>query len=213
MPIVLKSNSFLEKRGLLLYNDTRWYGVLYPNNIVKQNKHNTSYGNRGMDLEHLLNLSNSYYEEKNLALIYKKPTPIGIVDVHYSLKGKVIDKAYFKAPSTLDYSGIYLGKYIEFEAKETKHKTSFPLSNIHEHQILHIRKVIQHGGIVFLIVRIQSLVYLLDGQKFLDFIDHNNRQSIPYSYFVEQGHKIKERIDPPLDYLSIVNQIYFGGML
>lgn len=182
----------------------------YPNNIVKK-KSTVFYGNRGMDLEHLLNLSNTYYEEKNIALIFKKPTPIGIVDVHYGTKGKVIDKAYFKAPSTLDYNGLYRGKYIEFEAKETKLKTSFPLHNIHPHQIAHIRSVILHKGIVFLVVKIQGLVYLLDGQVFLNFIDQTNRQSIPYSYFTEHGYLIKEKIDPPLDYLPIVDQIYFGG--
>ncbi|MCI8575785.1 MAG: Holliday junction resolvase RecU [Bacilli bacterium] len=181
--------------------------------MVKKRENNISYGNRGMDLEHLLNLSNRYYEEKNEALIFKKPTPIGIVDVHYSERGKVIDKAYFKSPSTLDYNGLYQGKYIEFEAKETKHKTSFPLHNIHPHQIEHIRRVIFHNGIVFLVVKIQNLVYLLDGQDFLDFIDSEKRQSIPYSYFLEKGYLIKEKIDPPLDYLRIVDQVYFGGNL
>jgi len=187
--------------------------VQYPNNIRKKKQFTVRYGNRGMDLENLLNLSNSYYEEQNIALIFKKPTPIGIVDVHYSSKGKVIDKAYFKSPSTLDYNGLYRGKYIEFEAKETKSNTSFPMSNIHPHQILHIRRVIQHQGIVFLVVRIHGLIYLLDGKDFLDYIDQHERQSIPYTYFLEKGKEIKEQIDPPLDYLSLVDQIYFGGNL
>lgn len=177
---------------------------------MKSKKNTVVFGNRGMDLENLLNLSNRYYEEKNIALIYKKPTPIGIVDVHYNPRGKVIDKAYFKAPSTLDYNGLYRGKYIEFEAKETKNKTSFPLANIHPHQIRHIRNVIMHGGIVFLVIQIQQ-IYLLDGQDFLNYIDANERKSIPYSYIQEKGHIIKERIDPPLDYLPLVDQIYFGG--
>lgn len=187
--------------------------VNYPSNIIKQKKQTISYGNRGMDLEHCLNESNTFYEEENIALIYKKPTPIGIVDVHYTNQGKVIDKAYFKSPSTLDYNGLYRGKYIEFEAKETKHHSSFPLSNIHPHQIEHVKKVIQHGGIVFLVVKIQSIVYLLDGQEFLNFIHSNQRKSIPYSYFLEKGHKIVEKINPPLDYLSVVDQVYFGGNL
>ena len=44
-------------------------------------------------------------------------------------------------PSTLDFNGIYQGKYIEFDAKETNNKTSFPLSNVHPHQIKHIRNM------------------------------------------------------------------------
>ena len=42
-------------------------------------------------------------------------------------KEAIIKKAFFKEPSTLDYSGIYNGKYIEFDAKECHNKTSFPL--------------------------------------------------------------------------------------
>ena len=52
----------------------------------------------------------------------------------------MIKEAYFNEPSTLDYTGIYKNKYIEFDAKETKSKTSFPLSNIHSHQLEHIKK-------------------------------------------------------------------------
>lgn len=183
----------------------------YPNHIKKKNHTIISYGNRGMDLENLLNLSNQYYEQENIALIYKKPTPIGILDVHYSSKGKIIDKAYFKAPSTLDYNGLYRGKYIEFEAKECKNKTSFPLHNIHPHQIKHIRRVIEHCGIVFLIIRMNDLFFLLDGTVFLDYLNSITRKSIPYSFLLEQGYLIKEQIDPPLDYLSLVDKIYFGG--
>lgn len=185
----------------------------YPNHIKKKRHPVISYGNRGMDLEHLLNLSNSYYEEANIALIYKKPTPIGVVDVHYSSKGKVIDKAYFQAPSTLDYNGLYRGKYIEFEAKETKSRTSFPLHNIHPHQIKHIQKVLVHGGIVFLVIKMNQQVYLLDGKAFLNYIQSHERKSIPFSYILENGYSIKEKIDPPLDYLSVVDQVYFGGKL
>ena len=88
-----------------------------------------------MNLESLINDANDYYLEMNKAVIYKKPTPIGLVDVDYK-KGE-IKKAFFKEKSTFDYNGIYKGKYIDFEAKESKSKTSFPLSNIHEHQIKH----------------------------------------------------------------------------
>lgn len=185
----------------------------YPSELKKSTHKTTNYGNRGMDLENLINLSNTFYEEQNKALIFKKPTPIGVVDVHYSPRGKVIDKAYFKSPSTLDYNGLYRGKYVEFEAKETKSKTSFPLSNIHPHQIEHIRRVILHGGIVFLIMRIHDEFYLLDGQDFLDYIDTYSRKSVPFSYISKKGYLIKEKIDPPLDYLPLVDQIYFGGKI
>jgi len=46
------------------------------------------------------------------------------------------------------------------------------MQNIHDHQIKHIRKVIEHKGIVFLIIRINGLVYLLKGEDFIDYIDN-----------------------------------------
>ena len=59
--------------------------MLYPNNISKeyQKLNITSHSNRGMDLENAINLSNNYYKDKDRAIIYKKPTPIGVVNVSY----------------------------------------------------------------------------------------------------------------------------------
>jgi recombination protein U len=181
----------------------------YPNNIKKKINNPLSYKNRGMDLEDELNISNNYYISSDKALIYKKPTPIGIANVSYNSHGKTIEKAYFKEQSTLDYNGLYRGKYIEFEAKVTKNKTSFPLENIHEHQIKHIASVIRHKGIVFLIIKINDLVYLLKGEDFIDFINSEKRKSIPYNYIKEKGYLIKYDWNPLLNYLSIVDKIYF----
>jgi len=183
----------------------------YPSAIKKNKTQVITYGNRGMDLEGLLNESNQYYLFNDIALIYKKPTDIGIAKVNYQNSQKRIQDGYFKSPSTLDYNGIYREKYIEFEAKETKSTTAFPLKNVHEHQIVHLRKVIEHGGIAFLIIKIASEYYLLKGTDFLAFLENNERKSIPLSYLKENGYAMKEQIDPPLDYLKIVNKIYFGG--
>ena len=157
----------------------------YPNHIKKEvtntnelSRLNTSYSNRGMNLENEINISNEYYRNKDRALIFKKPTPIGVVDVSYANHKKTIEKAYFKEQSTLDYNGLYRGKYIEFDAKETLNKSSFPLSNIHEHQTIQIRNVIKHGGIVFLIIKMNNINYLLTGEDYIAYIDNNDRKSI-----------------------------------
>ncbi len=184
----------------------------YPNNIKKEyTKLSVSHKNRGMNLENSLNISNEYYREKDRALIYKKPTPIGVVDVSYKNNRKTIEKAYFKEQSTLDYNGLYRGKYIEFDAKETLNKTAFPLSNVHEHQTLQIRNVIKHGGIVFLIIRMNDITYLLTGEDYISYIDTEDRKSISYKYIEEKAHVIKESYQPPLDYLNVVDKIYFKG--
>ncbi len=183
----------------------------YPNKIKKKTEKVINYSNRGMNLENLINESNEYYVEKDIALIYKKPTPIGISEAVYTNRGRVIKNGYFKAPSTLDYNGIYKGKYIEFEAKETQNKTSFPLANFHEHQLKYIKKVLHHGGICFVILKMNGIIYLIRGSDLIDFIDHNSRKSIPYSFIEENGFVIKEQYIPALDYLKVVDEIYLKG--
>lgn len=179
----------------------------YPNSIKKTYKRNITYANRGMDLENLLNITNEYYLKNNIGVIYKKPTPIGVVKVKYENNKQIINKGYFKTQSTLDYNGLYKGKYIDFDAKSTLNKTSFPLSNIHEHQIKHIRNVISHGGITFLIIGMNSEIYLLLGQDLISFIDSNNRKSIPYSYLKQYGFNINYKINKPIDYLEVIDSL------
>lgn len=174
----------------------------YPKYIKKEYHKYVNYANRGMDLEYLINTSNQYYLEKDIAIIYKKPTPIGIKKTDYQTKSI---EGFFKEQSTLDYNGIYKGYYIEFDAKVTNNKTSFPLSNIHKHQLLHIEKIIKHKGICFLIISINEEIYLLSGEKLLEFIQNESRKSIPYSYIQENGILINLNISPTLDYLKAVD--------
>ena len=168
---------------------------------------NNTYANRGMTLEDDINQSNQYYNLNNIALIYKKPTPIKVVHVDYPKN--VIREAYFNEPSTLDYNGIYRAKYIEFDAKETQSKTSFPLSNIHKHQIEHIEKVLYYGGIAFLIVRFVALeeAYVLMGEDLISFIKTYDRKSIPLDFFKSQGYFIELKYTPRLDYIKIIDKI------
>ena len=176
--------------------------VNYPGLKKEYVKIKHSYGNRGMDLETLLNETNEYYLEKDIAIIYKKPTPIGINKVRFENNKQVIKEAYFKSQSTLDYNGIYKGYYVDFDAKETLSKTAFPLSNIHEHQLEHIRRIDKHGGIAFLIIKMNSAYFILGARKIIEFVDNNERKSIPYSYILENGLEIKEGFRPPLDYIK-----------
>lgn len=180
--------------------------INYPNNIIKQNVKFKNYANRGMTLESEINQSNQYYLEKDIAVIHKKPTPIQVVEKN----NEIIVKAYFKTPSTTDYNGLYKGKYIDFDAKETKSKTSFPLSNIHNHQIKHLENIKKHGGTAFIIVRFTNLnlTYLLPIEKITDFINKNKRKSIPINYFKENAYLINEKITPRVDYLQVIDKYW-----
>ena len=169
-----------------------------------------SAANRGMSLEEDINLSNDYYREMGIALINKRPTPINIVKVDYS-KGARITDAYFEKQSTTDYNGVYKGKYIDFEAKNTKSKTAFPLSNISEHQIIHLKNVIKHGGIAFFIIsfEIRDEIYLLDASFVIDFWENAPRKSIPYEVFQKNAKLIRQDYTPRLHYIEAVDELYF----
>lgn len=185
--------------------------MLYPNNIKKNYRaNNINYKNRGMDLEYLIEQANIYYRDNDIAYIYKKPTPIKVVKVEYNNKGKRITDAYYETPSTLDFNGLYNGYYIEFDAKETQSKTSFPIDNVKEHQIKHIRNINRHGGIVFLIIFINEKYFLLPGNSFLEYIDNNKKKSIPYEYLVNNAYEIKLSLKG-LDYINIVNLLVGGN--
>ena len=192
----------------------------YPNGkkYIKSNEEKAEKGhrsllsaaNRGMSLEEDINLSNEYYRDMGIALITKRPTPINIVKVDYS-KGARITDAYFEKQSTTDYNGVYKGKYIDFEAKNTKSETSFPLSNISKHQIVHLRNVIKHGGIAFFIIcfQIKNEVYLLDASFVIEFYEKGGRKSIPYSVFKEKGVLVKQDYTPRLHYIDAIETLYF----
>ena len=169
-----------------------------------------SASNRGMNLEEDINLSNEYYIEKGIALITKRPTPINIVKVDYS-KGARITDAYFEKQSTTDYNGVYRGRYLDFEAKNTKSKTSFPLSNIEKHQIIHLKRVIEQGGIAFFIIQFQTLneIYLLDASFVIDFWENGGRKSIPYEVFKKEGILLQQGYNPRIYYIDAVESKYF----
>ena len=175
--------------------------------LSKKYFNKNKYADRGMILESDINETNKYYLLHNIAIIYKKPTPIKVVNVEYPQN--IIKEAYFSEPSTLDYIGIYKEKYIEFDAKETISKTSFPISNIHKHQLEHIKKIIEFGGVSFLIVRFTTLnkTYLLMGKDLIDFINNNKRKSIPISFFETKGYFIDFKYTPRLDYIKIIDKL------
>ncbi|KJJ41763.1 Holliday junction resolvase [Bacillus subtilis] len=198
--------------------------IRYPNGKTFHPKHSVSsqnsqkrapsYSNRGMTLEDDLNETNKYYLTNQIAVIHKKPTPVQIVNVHYPKRSAaVIKEAYFKQSSTTDYNGIYKGRYIDFEAKETKNKTSFPLQNFHDHQIEHMKQVKAQDGICFVIISAFDQVYFLEADKLFDFWDRkekNGRKSIRKDELEEAAFPISLGYAPRIDYISIIEQLYFS---
>lgn len=168
-----------------------------------------TYANRGMNLESLLNDTNEYYRLHGRAIIHKKPTPLQIVKVDYPKRSAAkVTEAYFKQASTTDYNGVYRGKYIDFEAKETNNKTSFPLGNFHDHQITHMRECERHGGVCFVIIRFSryNTQYVLSMKQLLLWWEQRDggRKSIPLSYIKQEAIEVPTRAMPVIDYLTAI---------
>ncbi|WP_456274267.1 Holliday junction resolvase RecU [Bacillus sp. AK031] len=174
-----------------------------------------SYSNRGMTLEEDINETNQYYLANGIAVIHKKPTPVQIVDVHYPQRSAaVIKEAYFKQPSTTDYNGLFQGRYIDFEAKETRNKTSFPLQNLHEHQIIHMKQVSEQKGIAFILIRFsatEEIFFMKFKELFIywERMERGGRKSITKAEIEKDGYKIPLGFHPRIDYLKIVHSLFF----
>lgn len=108
-----------------------------------------SRGLRGSTLEDFINRTNERYLEQGLALIRKIPTPI--TPVRMDKEHRQITLAYFDQRSTVDYIGAVQGIPVCFDAKECNTDT-FPLQNIHEHQMNFMENFEKQEGIAFLII-------------------------------------------------------------
>ncbi|MGL5540728.1 MAG: Holliday junction resolvase RecU [Erysipelotrichaceae bacterium] len=188
--------------------------IKYPNRKTITATQSVPYQRRarGMSLEQDINESNAFYLSRNLAIIHKKPTPIQVVKVDYPSRANAkIVEAYYKVPSTTDYNGIYRGKAIDFEAKETKNKVSFTFKGIHPHQVEHLKKVVEHGGIGFVLLRFSSYneTYLIDAKEVVAQYDDANKKSLPYSWCKEHAHLVRNGYLPKLHYLEVVDRVYF----
>ena len=108
-----------------------------------------SRGLRGSTLEEFLNRTNEKYLEQGLAVIQKIPTPITPVQI--DKEHRHITLAYFDQRSTVDYIGAVQGIPVCFDAKECSSDT-FPLQNIHEHQVTFMQQFEKQDGVAFLII-------------------------------------------------------------
>lgn len=151
-----------------------------------------SRGLRGSTLEEFLNRTNEKYLEQGLALIQKIPTPITPVKI--DKEHRHITLAYFEQRSTVDYIGAVQGLPVCFDAKECNTDT-FPLQNLHAHQVSFMEQFEKQEGIAFLIIYFSTrneLYYMpfAEIQKFWKRAQDGGRKSIRYDeldpqYFME----------------------------
>lgn len=145
-------------------------------------------GLRGSTLEELVNMTNTLYRSKGLAVIQKIPTPI--TPVKFDSATRTVSLAYFEQKSTVDYIGTAQGIPICFDAKETNRK-SLPIQNIHNHQVEFMRDFEKQGGAAFLLVHFvqPDEYYFLPFKELAVYCDNRHaggRKSVPYAAFKKE---------------------------
>ena len=164
-------------------------------------------GLRGSVLEDMINRTNEIYRQKKLALIQKVPTPITPIDIDPLTKQ--IKLAYFDRKSTIDYIGAVQGIPVCFDAKECAADT-FPLANIHEHQMAFMEEFEQQGGISFFIMSFTArneiyYVRLKCVQDFFRRMQEGGRKSFRYED-MDQSYRISGNGDMLVHYLVSLQQ-------
>ena len=166
-----------------------------------------SRGLRGSTLEDMINHSNDLYREKKLALIQKIPTPITPISIDKD--SRHITLAYFDQKSTVDYIGAVQGIPVCFDAKECAVKT-FPLQNVHEHQIRFMRQFEEQGGIAFIILHFTALdeIYYLPFRELYQFwkrMEDGGRKSFTYDE-IDHSYAIHAHRDILVHYLEMIQK-------
>ena len=166
-----------------------------------------SRGLRGSTLEDMINRSNEIYREKNLALIQKIPTPITPITI--DKESRHITLAYFEQKSTVDYIGAVQGIPVCFDAKECAVKT-FPLQNVHLHQMMFMKDFEQQGGIAFFILHFTSEdeIYYIPFRRMYQFwkrMEDGGRKSYTYEE-IDPEFRIQASRDILVHYLAAIQR-------
>ena len=166
-----------------------------------------SRGLRGSTLEELINFSNEKYMIGNLALIQKIPTPIKPIKIDHATRH--ITLAYFDQKSTVDYIGVVQGIPVCFDAKECATKT-FPLQNIHEHQIEFMKRFEKQDGIAFIILLFSELnefyyIPFSDVLKFWNRGVNGGRKSFTYDE-IDKNYQIHPAKGVVVHYLEAIQK-------
>ncbi|MDD6572416.1 MAG: Holliday junction resolvase RecU, partial [Thermoflexaceae bacterium] len=158
-------------------------------------------------LEELINQSNEKYRSGKLALIQKIPTPIKPITM--DKESRHITLAYFDQKSTVDYIGSVQGIPVCFDAKECNAKT-FPVQNIHPHQIQFMKEFEEQGGISFIIIYFTAkdemyYVPFSDIMFFWNRAEEGGRKSFTYEE-INKEFKIRSHGGIMVHYLEMLQK-------
>ena len=163
-----------------------------------------SRGLRGSAFEEWINRTIDLYLEHDLALIQKIPTPI--TPMEFDKEKHQITLAYFEQKSTVDYIGVVQGIPVCFDAKESASDT-FPLKNVHLHQIRFMENFEKQNGVAFLLIyyTAREEFYYLSFDRLKEFWERSaagGRKSIrieeldPAFFFSRKGNVLVPFLEP-----------------
>jgi recombination protein U len=166
----------------------------------------TKHANRGQYLEEWVEQANHVYNVKGMAIITKIPTPWKVQRNYSPFNKYQISGAFPEKKSTVDFGGTADNYSIWFDVKATTNKTSFPLINIHKHQIDYLEKVAKQGGKAFILVhsRETKKTWVLWIDQLFKYMAENTRKSISFKWFEENCEEVPQGVGIILDYLPIV---------
>lgn len=163
--------------------------------------------NRGMYLEEWIEQANRYYNDQNMAVIHKIPTPWKVKRTFKPYTNQyAISYAFPEKKSTVDFGGTAAKKSIWFDVKATKLKSCFPLRNVHDHQKEYLEKVHKQGGKAFILIHSELLkkTWILWIDQLLAFLSDEKRKSIPFDWLDEKCDEVRSGNGLILDYLPIL---------
>lgn len=181
---------------------------------TQRRQYSRSHANRGAKLEMLVEIANNQYRNAWLADIRKVPTPVKIMKTEGNKVTGHLDTATW-----VDYSGIYEGCSIIFDAKESTLKR-FPLKNITSHQYQLLKSWHKHGAVAFLLVAFwlegknEPEIYVLRFEQleaaYENQDDGRGSKSISLDFFRNNCERVKSQNGIPVDYLAALKLDHKG---
>ena len=112
--------------------------------------------------------------------------------------------------STVDYIGAVQGIPVCFDAKECAVRT-FPLQNIHPHQIAFMKEFEAQGGVAFIILSFtaENEIYYVPFDvvnRFWERMEEGGRKSFTYDEVVPEAYRIRSHRDMYVHYLEGIQQ-------
>ncbi|QZX49257.1 Holliday junction resolvase RecU [Mycoplasma sp. E35C] len=143
--------------------------------------------NRGMFLETLINNTIKHNELAPKGLIFKRHLPINV----YSFANTKVT-GWLKEKTQTDYYGLYKGFFFDFDAKQSS-KLNYSLSNIKTHQLEHLRRIRQHGGLAFILLLIvpKEKFYMIPIKKIDSWLKNQESKTIQYQWIVANSIELE----------------------